>query len=361
MNQIVDVPSHMRAVVYHGPKNLRVEIVPVPEIEPDEMLVKVRSATTCGTDVKTYLRGHPKYPPPFLFGHEFSGDVVRVGSMVKGFEPGARVTASCFGPCGSCYHCKHLQENLCENMSYNFATYAEYLRLTGPFVRRNTLIVPENLSYSQAAMLEPLSSVIHGHKLLKILPGESVVILGSGSVGLMHLQLAKARGAAEIILVDNNPKRLGYALELGATNVINAKELDPIRIVKEYTSGYGADVAIEAAGVKTTWETAPRMTRKGGRVLWFGGLPAGTEVILDGPAIHYGEITLLNTHGNAPADFWEACNLVSSGIVKTDFLLSGEMPLEEIEKALQWMSEGRIMKVSINPTLPYPSISPESQ
>lgn len=343
--------SLMRAVVYQGPEKLQIQIVPVPTIQPDEVLVKVRSATTCGTDVKTYLRGHPKYPPPFMFGHEFAGDVVEVGSMVHHLEPGMRVTASCFGPCGACYPCKHRQENLCENMIHNFGTYAEYIKLPGPFVRWNTLIVPEKMTYPQAALLEPLSSVVHSHKLIQIRPGENVVILGGGSIGLMHLQMAKVSGAAGMIVVDKNEERLQFAKELGATDTINANQSDVVEAVRDFTKGRGADISIECAGVKETWEVAVRTTRKGGKVLWFGGLRGGTILELDAPAIHYGEITLYNTHGNSPVDFWEACNLVETGKIDTHFLLSGEMPLEKTEQALQKMIAGETMKISINPEL----------
>jgi len=342
----------MRAVVYLGPETLQVRVVPIPSIRPDEMLVKVRSATTCGTDVKTYLRGHPKYPPPFLSGHEFAGDVVEIGSMVENFQVGMRVTASCFGPCGACYPCKHHQENLCENMIHNFATYAEYVLLPGVFVRWNTLVIPENLSYAQAALLEPLASVVHSHKMIQIRPGEKVAILGGGgAVGLMHLQLARASGAAEVIVVDRFDERLEFARQLGASAVINAGQTDPLQAIQELTAGRGADVSIECAGLKVTWETAVRAARRGGRVLWFGGLKSGTTVELDAPAIHYGEIVLFNTHGNSPVDFWEACNLVASGIIDTRSLLSGEMALSETERALQLMIEGKAMKVSINPEL----------
>lgn len=344
--------SQMRAVIYQGPEKLQVQIVPIPTLEPDEVLVKVRSATTCGTDVKTYLRGHPKYPPPFMFGHEFAGDVVEVGSMVHHLKPGMRVTASCFGPCGTCYPCKHRQENLCENMVHNFGTYAEFIKLPAPFVRWNTLIIPEKLSYPQAALLEPLSSVVHSHKMLQIQPGERVVILGGGgAIGLMHLQLARSCGAAQLIIVDKVEQRLDFARELGATDVIDASQVDVLETVRDLTNGRGADVAIEAAGARETWEAAVRAVRKGGRVLWFGGLRSGTYIELDAPAIHYGEITLYNTHGNAPADFWEACNLVDSGLIDTTYLLSGEMPLEQTELALQKMIAGEAMKISINPDL----------
>jgi L-iditol 2-dehydrogenase len=341
----------MRAVVYMGPEHLEIQQVPVPSLRPDEVLVKVRSATTCGTDVKTYLRGHPKYPPPYLFGHEFAGDVVEVGELVDNFVPGMRVTASCFGPCGACYACKHRQENLCANMIHNFAAYAEYVRLPGTFVRWNTLVIPEQMSYAQAALLEPLSSVVHSHKMVRIQAGEIVAILGGGgAVGLMHLQLARAAGAAQVIVVDKNPVRLDYARQLGAVT-IDASDGDPVPVIQELSGGRGADVVIESAGAKQTWEAAPLAARRGGRVLWFGGLAAGAKIELDAPAIHYGEITLYNTHGNAPADFWEACNLVACGIVETKHLLSGEMPLSQTEQALQLMIAGKAMKISINPEL----------
>jgi L-iditol 2-dehydrogenase len=339
----------MRAVVYLGPERLEIQRVPVPALRPDEILVKVRSATTCGTDVKTYLRGHPKYPPPFLFGHEFAGDVVEVGELVDNFVPGMRVTASCFGPCGQCYPCKHRQENLCANMIHNFAAYAEFVRLPGTFVRWNTLVIPEHMSYPQAALLEPLSSVVHSHKLVHIQPGEIVAILGGGgAVGLMHLQLARVAGAAQVIVVDKNPLRLEYARQLGAST-IDASEGDPVTGIQELSDGRGADVVIESAGAKQTWEMAPRAARRGGRVLWFGGLAGGAKIELDAPAIHYGEITLYNTHGNAPVDFWEACNLVSTGLIDTRLLLSGEMPLGQVETALKRMIAGEAMKISINP------------
>ena len=343
--------SEMQAVLYLGPKQLACQSVPVPEIRPDEILVKVHSATTCGTDVKTYLRGHPKYPPPFPFGHEFAGEVAEIGSMVDNFKTGMRVTASCFGPCGACYYCKHHQENLCENMIHNFGTYAEYLRLPGPFVRWNTLIIPDNLSYPQAALLEPLASVVHGHQHIKIRPGETVAILGGGgSVGLMHLQVAKASGASQLLVVDLIDERLEFARQLGAA-VVNPSRADPIEAIRALTHGRGADVAIECGGARQTWEMALQVVRKGGRVLWFGGLAEGARIELDAPAVHYREISIFNTHGNSPADFWQACNLVSTGIVDTGFLLSGEMSLARTEEALQQMIAGKAMKVSINPSL----------
>ena len=343
--------SDMQAIFYLGPRRLELRCVPVPSLEPDEVLVKVRAATTCGTDVKTYLRGHPKYPPPFPFGHEFAGDVIEVGSMVSNLRIGMRVTASCFGPCGACYYCKHHQENLCENMIHNFGTYAEFLKLPGPFVRWNTLIIPDNLTYPQAALLEPLASVVHGHKLIQVRPGETVAILGGGgAVGLMHLQIARASGASKLIVVDLNDDRLEFARRLGA-EILNPTRTDPVAGIRELTAGRGVDVAIECGGARQTWEMALQVVRKGGRVLWFGGLAEGTRIELDAPAVHYREIGIFNTHGNSPADFWEACNLVASGIVATDYLLSPEMALSQTQQALELMIAGKAMKIPISPDL----------
>lgn len=342
--------KYMRAVMYLGPEQLELRQIPIPEPGADEILVRVRAATTCGTDVKTYRRGHPKFPPPFVFGHEFGGDIVKVGSEVKEFKPGMRVTANVFAQCGTCFYCRHDQGNLCENLVYNFGAFAEYIIVPGSIVRLNTFEIPDHVSYAQAAILEPLASVVHGQRLIQIQPGERVAIIGAGGpISLLHLQMAIHSGASQVIAVGHNDTRLEIVGQLGATSIVNAKREDTAATVQELTGGRGADVVIESAGTKLAWETAVNTVRKGGRVLWFGGLPGGTKVELDATRIHYGEITLYGIHGGTALDAYRAFELITSSVIDTQPLLSGELPLERVEEALKRMMAGEVVKMVINP------------
>jgi L-iditol 2-dehydrogenase len=344
------LPGMMRGIFYLGPEKLELRQVPIPAPQAGELLVKVVTATTCGTDLKTYRRGHPKFPPPFLFGHEFAGDVAAVGEDVDNFKPGMRVTANVFAPCGLCFYCLKGQDNLCEALHYNFGAFAEYMIIPASIVRSNTFLLPDDLSYAHAALLEPLVSVVHGQRRIAIQPGEKVAIIGAGgAISLLHLQMAQLAGAAKIMGIGHSDLRLETFAQLGASEVINARHEPALERVLELTFGRGADVVIECAGTKEAWESAVHMVRKGGRVLWFGGLPAGTTVQLDAAMIHYGEITLIGVHGGTLQDAQEAYRLLVSGEVDPGPLISGEYPLEEIEDAFQQMIAGTAIKLVIRP------------
>lgn len=346
------VPDEMRAVVYKEPERIELRRVLVPRLRPGTLLVQVQAATTCGTDVKIYRRGHPKFPPPFIFGHEFGGDVVAVGAGVDGFKEGMRVTANVFAECGKCFYCRHGQGNLCENLEYNFGAFAEYMLIPASIVRRTTFEIPQHVSYAQAALLEPLVTVVRGQRVIAIQPGETVVILGGGGpVGLMHQQMAVRAGARRVIAIGHSNTRLTVAAKMGADPVLNAKETDALSAILDLTNGRGADVVIECAGTKAAWESAVGMVRRGGRVVWFGGLPTGTKVEVDAARVHYGAINLYNTHGGTVEDAREAFRLITSGDVNMQPMLSMEMPLEEVETALKKMISGEVIKVVINPAL----------
>lgn len=342
--------EQMRAVVYLGPEQIDLRSLPIPEPKEGELLVRVRAALTCGTDVKTYRRGHPKFPPPFVFGHEFGGDVVAVGKGVDAFREGMRVTANVFAECGECFYCQRGQGNLCVNLVYNFGAFAEYMIIPASIVRRTTFEIPAHISYAEAALLEPLVTVVHGWHKAAIQPRETVAIIGAGGpISLMFIQLALYAGAGQVIAIGHSPARLKVAEELGATHLINAKETDIAMAVRDLTHGYGADLVIECAGTKSTWEASVDAVRRGGRVLWFGGLPSGTKVEVDAVRIHYGEIDLLNMHGGTAAEAREAFDLIVSGAVKVAPLLSGEVPLEGVEAALKRMIAGEVVKLVILP------------
>ena len=266
--------KEMRAVVYLGPEKIELRTVPIPEPAPGEILIKVRAATTCGTDVKTYRRGHPKFPPPFIFGHEFGGDIVKLGDGVEKFKEGMRVTANVFAECGECFYCERGQGNLCTNLVYNFGAFADYMTIPLSIVRGATFEIPDPLPYAYAALLEPLVTVVHGWHKVAIQPGEPVAILGAGGpISLMFIQLLLRAGAAQVIAVGHSPARLGVARMLGASHLINAYEQDTVLTVRELTGGVGADVVIECAGTKSTWESSVEVVRRALRPGRGGGRP----------------------------------------------------------------------------------------
>ena len=342
----------MRAALYLGPEQIELRTIPVPEPAAGELLVRVRAATTCGTDVKTYRRGHPKFPPPFIFGHEFAGDVAGVGEGVEAFHEGTRVTANVFAQCGHCFYCERGQGNLCENLVYNFGAFAEYMIIPSSIVQGATFEIPAHIPYAHAALVEPLATVVHGWHKLAVRSGETVAILGAGGpISLLFIQLLVRGGVGQVIAIGHSPARLAVAQRLGASHVMNAREQDPLAAVRRLTHGHGVDLVIECAGTKATWEASVDIVRRGGRVLWFGGLPGRTQVELDAGRLHYGEIDLLNMHGATIAEALEAFEWIVSGAINPAPLLDGELPLEKVELALKKMISGEVVKLVIRPDL----------
>jgi len=342
--------AKMQATVFLAPGKLDFRQVAVPDIAADEILVKVRTALTCGTDVKTYKRGHLKYDPPTLFGHEFGGDIVAVGSQVRGFAVGMRVVAGNTAPCNACYFCKHGQPNLCDDLIVNLGAFAEYIRIPARIVAQNLFTIPADMSYRAAALTEPLACVIHGQDLVNIQMGDTVAIVGAGGpIGLMHLQVARHSGATQLIAIDINDARLAVAQRCGATRIVNSTRENALAIVRELTVGRGADVVIESAGALPAWQLALDLVRKGGRVLWFGGLPSGTKIELDTTRVHYDEISIFGGYHLTPLTAHKAFDLLRAGIVDAATLITDERPLARLEEALQMMADGRAVKIAIVP------------
>jgi len=340
----------MWATIFMAPGELSFQQTPMPQVGPEDLLVRINTALTCGTDVKTYKRGHPKYDPPTLFGHEFAGDIVAVGSEVKAFSVGMRVTAGNTAPCNSCYYCKRGQPNLCDDLLVNLGAFAEYIRIPGRLARQNTFTLPDHLSYREAALIEPLACVVHGQDLLGIQPGESVAIVGAGGpIGLMHLQLALKQGASPVIAIDVNDMRLDVARQLGATQTINSAQVDAVEVVQALTEGRGADVVIECAGVKAAWLTAIDVARKGARVQWFGGLPGGTQVEVDATRVHYDELTIYGVYHLTPLSLDRAFRIVCQGAIDARALVTHQVLLRNLEEGLRMMMAGECVKVAVQP------------
>ncbi len=343
----------MNAAMFHGIGDVRYEETDVPKIGPGELLIKVGTALTCGTDVKTFKRGHPILlrHTPALFGHEYAGTIEEIGKGVKGFEPDMRVVATNSAPCGSCFFCKRGSPNLCDELKSSFVNgaFAEYVRVPEPVVRWNTHRIPDSLSFRDAALTEPLGCVVHGIEEADIQLGDTVAVIGAGPIGQMMIMLAKKRGASVVIASDLVKLRRTTAKRAGADVVIDPGKEDPIQRVKEETSGYGADVVIEAVGLPATWEQAVDMTREAGMTVLFGGAASGTKFELDTVRFHYGQLTIKGVFHLAPRHVEQALDLIIAGDVDTDLLVSHEMPLEKIVDALEVMGAGESMKIAINP------------
>ncbi|MFW9799767.1 MAG: zinc-binding dehydrogenase [Candidatus Thorarchaeota archaeon] len=343
----------MNAAMFHGIGDVRYEETDVPKIGPGELLIRVGTALTCGTDVKTFKRGHPILlrHTPALFGHEYAGTIEETGKGVKGLETDMRVVATNSAPCGSCFFCKRGSPNLCDELKSSFVNgaFAEYVRVPEPVVRWNTHRIPDSLSFRDAALTEPLACVVHGVEEANIQLGDTVAVIGAGPIGQMMIMLAKKRGASVVIASDLAGLRRATAKRAGADVVIDPEKEDPIQRVKEETSGYGADVVIEAVGLPATWEQAVDMTREAGMTVLFGGAASGTKFELDTVRFHYGQLTIKGVFHLTPRHVEQALNLIIAGNVDPDLLVSHEMPLEKIVDALKMMSAGESMKIAIKP------------
>ncbi len=329
--------SQMMAAVLYGKEDIRVESVAIPKLSEGDILVRVRTALTCGTDIKVFRRGyHAKMiVPPALFGHELAGDVVEIGKGVTKFRPGQRVVAANSAPCLECYYCRHGQENLCEDLLFNNGAYAEYIRIPARIVERNTYEIPPAMDYRDAALMEPLACVARGFDETGLGAGDTVVIVGIGPIGSMHLRLAKNAGA-RVIAIDRRAARLERAKQLGADEIISAEQNpDPVDAVRALTGGRGADAAIEAVGLPQTWELCVHLVRRGGTVNFFGGCTTDSRISLETQLLHYSEISCKASFHHTPRHVRKALDLIGRGVVTARDFVNREEPLAQLQAVLQ--------------------------
>lgn len=342
----------MTAAVLYGKEHLRIEAVEVPEIGPADVLVRVKAALTCGTDVKVFRRGYHArmIVPPALFGHELSGDIVALGERVRNFRAGQRVVAANSAPCGVCYFCQREEENLCENLLFNNGAYAEYIRIPARIVEANLYEVPDHVSYQDAALIEPLACVIRGLEESGIRPGDNVTVMGLGPIGLMFVRLATVYGA-RVIAIGRRQTQLDRAESMGARELVLSNETDIlVRRVKDLTGGRGTDVAIEAVGHPDAWEAAVRMLRRGGTVNFFGGCPNDSRISLDTQLLHYSELTCKASFHHTPKHIRKALDIVSRGEVTAKDFVNRVEPLANLLEVMQHlMSHNGHLKTAIIP------------
>jgi L-iditol 2-dehydrogenase len=343
----------MKAYLYYEPGVIQYTETEIPEIKNGEVLVKVDTALTCGTDIKTYRRGHPLLikSTPSGFGHEFAGTIVKIGHSVERFKPGQRIVAANSAPCMACHFCNIGRFNLCDNLELLNGAYAEYIVIPENIVRRNMYILPDHLSFEEAACTEPLANVLNGVDKSDICAGKVVGVVGLGPIGLMFVRMAKLKGA-QVIAMGRNPLKLKLAKEFGdADEVVNLTDhKDPEAYVRSLTpESKGLDVSIEAVGLPQIWEKAIALTRKGGTINLFGGCESGTTISIDTRRLHYDELKIVSVFHHTPYYFARALQMIADRQMDVKKLITETMPLSELQTALEKYEQGKVIKVAIKP------------
>jgi L-iditol 2-dehydrogenase len=340
----------VRAQVFYGPGDLRFEETPVPEPGPGEVVLRVEAALTCGTDVKTLRRGHPVMIPrvPAIFGHEFAGTVAAVGSGVGGVRPGDRAVAANSAPCGACPACRRGQPNLCDDLLFVNGAYAEYITLPPRVVARNLVTLRSDAEASRVAFAEPVACCLRAIDAAGFAAGDTVAILGHGPLGLLLGLLARA-GGARVVLAGKAGPRLDRARGLGFAACVDVTRAGDRATAVRDAAGGDVRCVIEATGRPEAWEQAMAVSGKGGTVVFFGGCAPGSSVRLDTRRVHYEELRLLGVFHHTPGLIRRAVALLVDRALDPTPLVTHEMGLADVPRALDLMSRGEALKVLIRP------------
>ena len=344
----------MKAAVLQAPNVLRVTEMATPEAAPGELVLRVRAATVCGTDLRILSGRKTKGVRfPSVIGHEFAGDVVQAGAGVTEFKVGDRVCMDPVIPCRACAYCKSGLENVCVNrqaMGYEFdGAFAEYIRIPAiALTAGNVFRMPQGMSFEAAALAEPLACCINGQRNAGVGMGDSVVILGAGPIGLMHAALARNAGARQVIVSEPNAARRQAAAERGVTHVFDPSGGSLADFVKARTDGLGADVAILAIGVPQLANEALTLVRRGGRVNLFAGFSAGDTSTIDVNLIHYGELVVTGASALSRRDYELALNMLASGQIDASSLITHRYEVSDSLAAFDEAGSGRALKVAIH-------------
>ncbi len=345
----------MKAAVLYKPNDLRIEDRDVPPFGADEMLVKVKACALCGTDTRIYKGTKTKgVHYPSVIGHEISGTVEACGSAVYGFEAGEPVTICPVIACGVCYACQRGMDNICLHrtaIGYEYdGGFQETMRIPAAAIRRGNIFkAPYGLSFEVLALIEPLACCYNGNRRSRIGPGDTVVIMGAGPIGLMHLQLARLAGATTVIVTEPQEERRIMASDMGADLCLDPRTDDLLEVVMKETQGLGADATLLAIGVPELVNEALRITRKQGSLNLFAGFGGKGESTFEANLVHYNEIHVTGTASAARRHFHDALRLVVSGQVKLENLVTHRFALEDIGQALETVLQGAGLKVIVQP------------
>lgn len=334
----------MKSILYYKPKDIRLEEVISPDISKGEVLIEIKAALTGGTDLKTYLQGHPKIIKsiPSSFGYEFAG-VIKESQNEK-FKVGDRVVGANSAPCYQCFFCKKEEYELCENLEFLNGSFAELIKIPAQITNHNLYKIPDTLDFKIAAAVQTLAVTLHGFDKSQIKDGDLVCVYGIGAIGQCFIKLCKAlRKNITVIAVGNSTLKVDLAKANGADYIFDYKDPDYIQKIKAINN-HGVDVALEATGKPDVWMDCLKFIRPGGLINFFGGCKKGTSINLDTYQMHYEEIRLIGTFHHQPKYIKEALDLLVNQIIKIDDLITHEFTLEQLEEALLLMQEGKCLK-----------------
>jgi L-iditol 2-dehydrogenase len=343
----------MLGIVYQGKGKISVEELPIPRISPDEILLKIRAASICGTDIKIKNFGHFKNPDEkkIVLGHEFAGEISQIGSKLKGFKIGQRISMAPNIGCGVCWQCINGQSNYCEDyeaigISMDGAL-AEYMRIPSGYITQGNIVnLPNNISFEEVSLGEPLSTVVCGAEAVNIAPADIVLIVGAGPMGVLHVMMAKLRGAQKVIVSEINETRRKQALDLGADIAVNPLNENLNEIIMKTSYNRGADVIIIAAPSGKAQEESLDLVARQGRINFFGGLPKGNDTInLKSNIIHYKQIMLTGTTGQSISQYRKSIEIIAAKNIDIKKIISETYPIQEAEKAFERAKSEDVLKI----------------
>ena len=338
----------MKSAYLTNPGSIEIRDVPVPNPGPGEIVVKIRSALTCGTDLKAYIRGHDLIPMPGPFGHEFSGTVHSIGEGVTKFSSGDDIMSVHSAPCRNCDYCNRGLHNLCRNIMKDkvLGAFSDYLLIPAKVVKQNAFSKSENISFDEAAMLEPLACVVHPYSTLDMKYVRKALVIGAGPIGLLHLLFLKSKGIHAIVS-DINGGRLKLAGSLGADSISLPDSLE--KTVYDTTNSMGVDLVVECTGQINVWQDSINYVRRGGTVILFGGCKGGSSVQFDAQRLHYDEISLMASFHFTPGDVKSAYDLLCEKDIDVKPLITDMAELKDIHAVFEDLRNGNGIKYSIRP------------
>ena len=338
----------MKAAVYRGPGEVRVEQIPKPEAEPGGALLRVSYCGLCGTDIKTYRRGHHMFTPPCVLGHEVVGRVVetRDPSQSVSVNEGDLVAVAPYVPCFVCPLCARGRHELCRHKEWIDGGFAEYVSVPAGVLQKGTFRVPDGLDPRVAALAEPLACCLNAVTDSRVRMGDTVLIIGAGPMGLFMLESCKAAGAGRLLVSEPDECRRLQAERRGA-EVVDPGQTDVAAWVNDATCGFGADVVFVCVGAAGAVDQAMAAAGPGGAVNVFGGLPGGTMLAVDAQRVHYDEVTLTGSFGFAPEHFRTALGMLAAGRVDVDGIITHEFSLDDAARAFETAATGKCLKAMI--------------